>query len=110
VVPSPDSTPPQPQGYAVPLGVAVRVGDLMVTPKKLVEDSRCPALVRCVWAGRVVLTTRIAGDGWADTADLTLGEPYGTHGKVLALVSVRPEKTTQTAIEKMDYRFAFEAR
>jgi len=110
VVPSPDSTPPQPQGYAVPLGVPVRVGDLVVTPKKLVEDSRCPMNARCVWAGRVVVTTRIAGEGWADTADLTLGESYGTHNKVVALVSVRPEKTTGTAIEPRDYRFAFEAR
>ena len=110
MVPSPDSTPPQPQGYAVPLGVAVRVGDLVVTPKKLVEDSRCPMNARCVWAGRVVVTTRIAGDGWADTADLTLGESYGTHGKVIALAGVRPDRATQTAVEPMDYRFTYEMR
>src|SRR5688500_20107979 len=42
VVPPPDSTLPQPAGYAVPLGQPVRVSDLVLTPKKLVEDSRCP--------------------------------------------------------------------
>lgn len=110
VVPPPDSTPPQPQGYAVPLGVTVAVGDMVVTPKALVEDSRCPMNARCVWAGRVVVTTRITGPGFSDTADLTLGEPFGTHGKMLALVSVRPERTTQTAIAPGDYRFAYEAR
>lgn len=110
MVPPPNSTPPQPQGYAVPFDVPVRVGDLVVTPKKLVEDSRCPMNARCVWAGRVVVTTRIVGPGFSDTADLTLGEPFGTNGKMLALVSVRPEKTTQAEIGPRDYRFAFEAR
>ena len=110
LVPPPASTPPQPSGYAVPFDVPVQVGDLVVTPKKLVEDSRCPMNARCVWAGRVVVTARIVGPGFADTADLTLGEPFGTHGKMLSLVSVRPEKTTQTEITARDYRFAFEPR
>lgn len=110
VVPPPTSTPPQPQGYAVPFGVPVRVGELVVTPKKLVEDSRCPVNARCVWAGRVVVTTRIVGPGFADTADLTLGEPFGTNGRMLALVGVRPEKTTQGDIAPRDYRFSYEAR
>lgn len=110
MVPPPNSTPPQPQGYAVPFDVPVRVGDMVVTPKKLVEDSRCPMNARCVWAGRVVVTARIVGPGFSDTADLTLGEPFGTNGKMLALVSVRPEKTTQAEIGPRDYRFAFEAR
>jgi hypothetical protein len=63
-----------------------------------------------VWAGRVVVKTTIAGNGWADTADLTLGEPYGTHGKVIALVSVRPGKTTDREIQPIEYRFTYEAR
>jgi hypothetical protein len=110
MVPPPGSTPPQPQGYAVPLGQPVRVGDLVVTPKKLVEDSRCPMNARCVWAGRVVVTTRIVGSNFSDTADLTLGEPFGTHGKMLALVSARPDKVAGTETPPMDYRFMYEAR
>lgn len=110
MVPPPSSTPPQPQGYAVPFGVPVRVGTMIVTPKKLVEDSRCPINARCVWAGRVVVTTRIVGEGFSDTADLTLGEPFGTNGQMLVLSSVRPGKTTQDEIAPRDYRFAFEAR
>lgn len=108
VVPPAQSIPPQPQGYAVPLGVAVRVGDLVVSPRKLVEDSRCPMNARCVSAGRVVVTTRITGPGFSDTADLTLGEPYGTHGKMLSLTSVRPDKTTQGEIAPGEYRFSYE--
>lgn len=110
VVPAPDSTPPQPAGYAVPLGQPVRVGDLVVTPKKLVEDSRCPMNARCIWAGRAVVTTRIVGPNFSDTADLTLGEPFGTHGKMIALVSVRPDKMTGTETQLRDYRFTYEPR
>ena len=110
MVPPPDSTPPQPQGYAVPLGQPVRVGDLVVTPKKVAEDSRCPMNARCVWAGRVVVTTRIVGSNFSDTADLTLGEPFGTHGKMLALVSVRPDKMAGGETQPVDYRFTYEAR
>jgi hypothetical protein len=110
MVPPPDSTPPQPQGYAVPLGQPVRVGDLVVTPKKVVEDSRCPMNARCVWAGRVVVTTRIVGPNFSDTADLTLGEPFGTHGKMLALVSIRPDKVAGAETQPIDYRFTYEAR
>ncbi|MCT2558119.1 hypothetical protein N0B51_03910 [Tsuneonella sp. YG55] len=101
---------PQPAGYAVPFDVPVRVGDLVLTPKKLVEDSRCPMNARCVWAGRVMVTTRIDGAGWRETKDLTLGEPYGTHDQVVALASVKPERTTQDAIEPRAYRFVYEAR
>ena len=110
MVPPPNSTPPQPQGYAVPLGQPVRVGDLVVTPKKVVEDSRCPMNARCVWAGRVVVTTRIVGSNFSDTADLTLGEPFGTHGKMLALASVRPEKMAGTETQPPEYRFVYEVR
>ncbi len=110
MVPPPDSTLPQPAGYAVPLGQPVRVSDLVLTPKKLVEDSRCPMNARCVWAGRVIVTTRIIGPDFSQTADLTLGEPFGANGRMVALVGVRPEKTTQAEIVPTDYRFNFEQR
>ncbi|GGD91803.1 hypothetical protein GCM10011515_09340 [Tsuneonella deserti] len=101
---------PQPAGYAVPFDVPVHVGNLVLTPKKLVEDSRCPMNARCVWAGRVVVTTRIDGAGWRETKDLTLGESYGTHGEVFALVGVSPEKTTDREIQPAEYRFTYEPR
>ena len=110
MVPPPDSTPPQPQGYAVPLGVPVRVGDLVVTPKKLVEDSRCPMNARCVWAGRAIVTTRIVGPDFADTADLTLGDSFGARGRMLALVAVRPDKTAGRETKPSEYRFVYELR
>jgi len=74
------------------LGQPTRIGALVVTPRAVVEDSRCPINARCVWAGRVVLTTQVAGPGWRETRNLTLGQPVLTHGVTLALTSVEPGK------------------
>ena len=79
-----------------------------VTPLEIVEDSRCPANARCVWAGRVVVRARIAGGAWQTTRSLTLGEPVPIADGTLTLVSVMPEKWTTNALEPRDYRFSFE--
>lgn len=92
------------------LGQATRVGRLVVTPQALVEDSRCPINARCVWAGRLVLKTRIDGGGWRETVNLTLGEPYATHGTRLALVSGEPGKMAGSAPSPPASLFGFEPR
>lgn len=109
--PSPESVAAA-QGTPVALGQAVTVGSIVATPIAVVEDSRCPINARCVWAGRLVVTTRIDGPGWRDTADLTLGEPWSTHDVVLALTSGEPGRMAGEGAETpMDaYRFTYEAR
>ena len=92
------------------LGQPTRVGALVVTPLALVEDSRCPINARCVWAGRLVLTTRIDGAGWRETVDLTLGQPYSTHGTGLALVSADPGKMAGAEPSPPATLFGFEPR
>ena len=94
----------------VPIGQAVQVGGMIVTPVKVVEDSRCPMNARCVWAGRLVVQTRIDGKSWRETANLTLGQIYTTHNQMLALAAVRPEKTTDHRIRSREYRFTYERR
>ena len=103
------SANPAPEGYQVGIGRPVQVGSVVVTPRKLVEDSRCPVNARCVWAGRVILKAQIDGDGWRDTADLTLGEGYETHGVPVRLVTATPERTTREQPDETQYRFAFDA-
>lgn len=114
VVPPPDATLPAPVGSAVAVGQKVRVGDITVTPTAVVEDSRCPINARCVWAGRLVVRTQIDGqsngEAWRDTTDIRLGENYGTHGRVIALVSGEPGKTTESDTPPEAYRFIYEAR
>lgn len=96
-------------GFAT-LGQPTRIGGLVVTPQAVVEDSRCPINVRCVWAGRLVLKTRIDGAGWRETVDLTLGQAYATHGSGLALVSAEPGKMAGAIPAPPVSLFGFEAR
>ncbi len=74
------------------LGEATRVGALVVTPLAVVEDSRCPINARCVWAGRAIVRTAVAGPSWRETLNLTLGERITMNGVPLALTSVEPGK------------------
>ena len=91
------------------LGEPTRVGRLVVTPQSVIEDSRCPVNARCVWAGRLVLSARIEGNGWRETVNLTLGEPHATHGSGLSLVSAEPGKLAGTATPPSTL-FGFEPR
>lgn len=92
------------------LGEPTRVGPVVVTPQRVVEDSRCPINARCVWAGRVILTARIDGAGWRETANLTLGETYRTHGVGVALTSVEPGKMAGAEQPTAPTLFGFEPR
>ena len=85
-----------------------RVGSLVVTPRAVIEDSRCPINARCVWAGRAIVRTEVAGTGWRETLDLTLGDRVTTHGTTLGLTSLEPAKVAGAQAQPLDYRFAFE--
>ncbi len=91
-------------GPTVPLGEIANLDGFTVRPLELVEDSRCPASVQCVWAGRVRIRAEIIGDG---VRELTLGEPAAVDGGILTLVDVRPGKRTPEAIPRRAYQFTF---
>lgn len=92
------------------IGQPTRVGQLVVTPQAVVEDNRCPINARCVWAGLLVLRTSIDGAGWRETVNLTLGEPFATHGAGLALVSAEPGKVAGSSPSPPASLFGFEPR
>jgi hypothetical protein len=103
--PPPGSALVRSDGLAA-LGERSAVGGLVVTPLKVVEDSRCPVNARCIWAGRLVLRTQVAGAGWTETRDLELGEPQAVGNDRITLVSARPEP--MAGAERGPYLFAFE--
>ncbi len=98
-----------PQGSAVPLGQSVAAGDLTLTPVKVMEDSRCAAGTQCIWAGRLVLATRIEGDGWSEKVDLVAGERTTVHGRSVLLASALPERVAGEEIAASEYRFTLAA-
>ena len=89
-------------------GQAAMVGPLRVTPLKVLEDSRCPINVRCVWAGRLILRTAIRGPNLRETRDLTLGEPQAIAGGRLSLVAAEPGKMAGAEGNSPASRFTFE--
>ena len=91
-------------GPTAPIGETANLDGITVRPLELVEDSRCPASVQCVWAGRVRIRADVSGTG---TRELTLGEPAAVSGGTLTLVDVRPGKRTPGTIPSRDYQFTF---
>jgi hypothetical protein len=95
------------EGMPAALGETVSVGSFLATPRRLLEDSRCPLTVQCVQAGRVVVSTQIAGPAGTETVPLVLGEPYPVQGTTVTLVSARPEKWNELRRPRIEYRFVF---
>lgn len=121
-VPAPAPTPiptPRPEPYTPPataplvyaaLGQTVSVDGPKVTPLKVLEDSRCPANARCVWAGQVRLRLRIKTGVRHHDLEMTSGTPVRVADGTLELVEVRPDKFTNEnngAVEPGAYRFGF---
>lgn len=98
------------QGSAVGIGKAVWAGDVILVPQAVVEDSRCPVDTTCVWEGKLTVTTRITAAHWAQTAKMTLGEPYEVLGRTFVLTTATPDKRSQAAIAPGEYRFTYERR
>ena len=83
------------------------VGPLRVRPLELIEDSRCPTNVQCVWTGRVTIRAEIEGGAGAEVAPLTLGSPLDLGGYTMTLTKVEPSKFEGKPISQDDYRFTF---
>ena len=95
-------------GTARRRGQTVAVGGPKVTPLAVLEDSRCPAGVQCVWAGRVRISARIDLGSGSETHELTQGMPVPVADGTLELVQVQPAKPGSSAgpLASADYRFA----
>ncbi|MEZ5748648.1 MAG: hypothetical protein R3D83_01760 [Caenibius sp.] len=92
------------------LGEAATLGQVTVVPLKLLEDSRCPAVVQCVWAGRVRIEARLGTGMEPQLHELTGGQPLTLSGGTLELVEVEPEAKPDRTIYPEDYRFGFRFR
>jgi hypothetical protein len=96
---------------AVKLGQVADLGGPRVRPDRVLEDSRCPAGVQCVWAGRVVLRASLLEGSSSRQVDLTLGTPVPIAGGTLSLIAVEPGRTAdgQPREHQLRFTFAFES-
>ena len=81
----------------------VAVGPARATPLAVIEDSRCPGGVQCVWSGRVRITARIDGA----IREMTSGQPIAGPRGSLTLVEVRPSRVADVVPRPADYVFGF---
>lgn len=82
-------------------------GGLTVRPLAVIEDSRCPNNVTCIWAGRLRLRANVSGE----EVELTLGETATTPHGALTLAVVSPGPWAEWPIAEVGakpaYRFGF---
>lgn len=91
------------------LGETIAAYGVRITPERVLEDSRCPSDVECVWAGTVRLEARLESGLGTAAQVFTVGTPITTEAEAVTLVSVLPYPLSPgTAISPADYRFRFE--
>ncbi|HWK42586.1 MAG TPA: hypothetical protein VNR60_11715 [Croceibacterium sp.] len=101
-------TPVTPDGIArAALGQKVYVDGPHVTPLEVLEDSRCPKGMQCVWAGRVKLSVRIDLGSRSETREIASDAPIEVADGRLSLVEIEPEKIAEKPGEPANYRFGF---
>lgn len=89
-------------GETTPLG-----GKLLITPNKVLQDSRCPVGATCIQKGGVTIEAELSENGEAKTVTLSTDKALtvldGT--KELALVGVLPERGSEDTISNGEYTF-----
>ena len=103
------TVPPASAGPTAGLGQVATVNGIRIRPIEVVEDSRCPALVRCVWEGRLVVRARMNGSGWTQIRDFELGVPQAVDWNRVTLIAAEPPKAAPGEIDPRSYRFTFTA-
>ncbi len=78
-----------------------------ITPLKVIQDSRCPKDVQCIWAGTVEVSTKIKSGVFEDTVTFKLDEPQQFGAETVTLKAVSPDKG-QEAIAPTAYRFVYQ--
>lgn len=89
------------------LGQTVAVGPLRVKPTEIVEDSRCPTEVHCIWEQRVLIRAVVISPAGRSSQEFSLGEPEPVSGGRLTLTAINPPKTITGFPQRGDYFFTF---
>ncbi len=118
-MPGPPYPPPPPPpvmwggaSATVGFGGQAMLNGLRIRPMAVIEDSRCPVNVRCVWAGRLILAVEIGqpGGGPALRTNMILGQPLAVAGGTLTLVDAAPPKLVGAQGNPPASQFTFELR
>jgi hypothetical protein len=82
------------------LGEVGRFKNISITPLEVVEDSRCPVGVQCIWAGTLKLKVLISSGLGVSESVIELGGSITTEAEEVRFLMVTPKSE--------DYKFTFE--
>jgi len=99
--------PAAPASPVAGFGEIASAGILSVRPLELLEDSRCPASVQCVWAGQVRIRVEITDAMGTGIRELTQNKPLALDGGTVTLIAVDPPKLAPGTTDPARYRFTF---
>lgn len=100
----PHEAPPKPEGVA--LGKIQTLGHgVSVRPERIVEDSRCPEEVLCVWAGRLVVEATAMRGFSRKIFEITLGSSTEFANGAVTFTTAPPRKISMKQPD--DYVFGF---
>ncbi len=105
VTPTPTSTIPKSGTVTLKLGETAAFEGFLIRPVLVAEDSRCPAGVYCIQAGRLRVRFDIDTDTGSTSHVLSLGESTTTAKEKITFISSDPLKTASKPIDSVDYRF-----
>jgi hypothetical protein len=103
------TVPPAGTGPTAALGQSIMLNGLRIRPIRIVEDSRCPAQVQCVWAGRIIVDTEISGAASYQRRNLELGKPsrLSTVPMRITLIAAEPGKVAGSETPADAYRLTY---
>jgi hypothetical protein len=92
------------------MGQMVSALGIKLTPIEVVQDSRCPKDVQCVWAGTVQIKVSLASGSGTASQTLELGKPFTTEAEEITLTEVEPTRASTDPISAKDYLFHFQIK
>ncbi len=107
ISPSPLPTP-SPNDITLALGQTAKVGEVKITLNSITEDSRCPADVVCIQAGRVVANVTIANSLYFVIKNISsMGPAALFDSSAVSITSVLPLRQSGKEILQSAYRITF---
>lgn len=89
---------------------SVQAGDIAITPREVLEDSRCPSDVVCIQTGTVRVRATVSSSAGERVQEFTLGKPVQVGEATVTLVEVAPYPKSSMTMTPGNYAFTWEIR
>lgn len=92
----------------VGVGKTVFINGVRITLNKIVQDSRCPVGVQCIWAGSVTANITLKSDTDSETTTIESNKPPKAFDSFLiSIENITPSKVVSQEIAPQNYVLTF---